>query len=97
MEMKKNMNVKGVLSLVLMLTIVMLATTPQSTFAVRPLSNIMFEGIGINTQPLACVWYNEACGPFYHCCGKCYCDFVYSAGGFRCTNTAFDYSQTCKE
>ncbi|KMT06842.1 hypothetical protein BVRB_7g159960 [Beta vulgaris subsp. vulgaris] len=95
MEMKKNMNVNGVVSLVLMLAFVMLATTPQFTIAVRPLSNIMFEGIGIETRPLACVWYNEPCGPAYWCCGNCYCDYVYAAGGFRCTNTAFDHSGTC--
>ncbi|KMS97004.1 hypothetical protein BVRB_7g179530 [Beta vulgaris subsp. vulgaris] len=89
------MNVKWVINFVVMLAFVMLATTPQPTFAVRPLSNIMFDGIGINTQPLACVGYNQPCGPAYWCCGKCYCDYVYSEGGLRCTNVAFDYSGRC--
>ncbi|KMT01532.1 hypothetical protein BVRB_9g215350 [Beta vulgaris subsp. vulgaris] len=89
------MSAKWVVSLVVMLAFVMLATRPQATFAVRPLSDIMSEGIGINTQPLACIDYDQPCGPLYWCCGRCYCDWVYSSGGFRCTNVAFDYSGRC--
>ncbi|KMT01524.1 hypothetical protein BVRB_9g215280 [Beta vulgaris subsp. vulgaris] len=73
----------------------MLATTPQPTFAVRPLSNIMLEEIGINTNPLACVGFHEQCGPAYPCCGNCYCDFVFSIGWWACTTTAFDTERHC--
>ena len=93
MEMSKN--AKGVVSLVVMLALVMLATTPKSTFAVRPLSNIMLEEFGINANPLACVGYNEHCGPAYWCCGKCYCDYVFSVGWLACTTPAFDTSGRC--
>jgi hypothetical protein len=43
-----------------------------------------------------CVPRGDPCGPAYHCCDcdpktnyELYCDWVWSANGFRCTTKAF--------
>ncbi|KAL2906926.1 cytochrome b [Bienertia sinuspersici] len=72
---------KRSISMILMLGfLVVLTTIPQTTLAgrpldYRPLSNIMFEGVGIDTNPLNCVPKHGECNFSTWCCGSCACAF----------------------
>ncbi|KAK9726667.1 hypothetical protein RND81_05G229300 [Saponaria officinalis] len=77
----KNNTIIKLLNLVLMVTLVMVSTKLEVTIGARhihPLSDIMLQGAGIDTRPLACVGLGQPCGPAYWCCEGCNCIFTYS-------------------